>query len=331
MKLAGQTRTIWTIALAIALALVLAPVAGLAASKKKKPVEDPFPKAESILKWINEYRSTPEPDKLPAAVNAMGDLGLVKDLDSAGIYVGFIAGVLGSNPDKATKLISEMFPMPPEDQVILIKAIAYSGLPDWKGTLGLFVERMPARKVLLDKYLYGDGKTLFEQPLDEGSFVLDAHWGYYFGSGSTDAIHRIVSALEWSVEKDNVERLTIGSMAKWTLATNATRDKDLLDALKAEMNQQPDVVRPPLRDVILAAETFETAKIRRDAVAAIDQVKAKGPESSRQFAWWGQAGQTALGLGCVAAAALGQVALGIPCVVGGALSTAALKYLAPAP
>ncbi len=313
-------------------ALALLPVvAGAAVKKKAKPVADPFPKAESVLKWINEYRSNPEPDKLPDAVKAMGELGLIRELDSSGLYVGFIGGVLGANPDKAERLIARMFPMPPEDQVILIKAIAYSNSPNWKGTLSAFTERMPARQVLINKYLYGDGKTLFEQPLDEGSFVLDAHWGYYFGSGSTEAVHRIVSSLAWSVEKDNVERLTIGSMAKWTLASNATRDKELLDALKDEMNVQPEIVRPALREVILAAETFETAKIRREAVASIDELKAKGPEASRKFAWWGQAGQTVLALGCVAASALGQVQLGIPCVVGGAVSSAALKFLAPAP
>ena len=120
-------------------------------------------------------------------------------------------------------------------------------------------------------------------------------------------------------------------MAKWARATSATRDKELLDVLKSQMNLQPDeTARINLREVILAAETFETAKIRRDAVAAIDELKAKGPQSARNFAWWGQAGQTVFALGCVAASAMGQVQLGIPCVVGGAVSTAALKYLAPA-
>jgi hypothetical protein len=45
--------------------------------------------------------------------------------------------------------------------------------------------------------------------------------------------------------------------------------------------------------------------------------------------WWGQAGQTALALGCIVAGAMGHVEVGIPCVVGGAVSGAALKYLTP--
>lgn len=319
----------WARSLAVLL-LILVPAAADAAAKKAREPAKAFERAESVLKWINGYRGEPEPAKLPAAVRAMGEYGLLRELDQAGLQVGFIAGVLATNPDDAARLIAQMFPMPPEDQVILIKAIAFSGLPNWKAVLSAFAERMPARQVLIDKYLYGDGKTLFELPLDEGSFVLDSHWGYYFGSGSEAAVGRIVSALAWMSEGDSVDRLTIAAMAKWTLASNATRDKDLLDTLKGQMNvQESDVARRHLREVILAAETFETAKIRRDAVAAIDQLKARGPESARNYAWWGQAGQTVLALGCVAASAMGQVQLGIPCVVGGAVSTAALKYLAP--
>jgi hypothetical protein len=87
--------------------------------------------------------------------------------------------------------------------------------------------------------------------------------------------------------------------------------------------------RVVLQEVIDAAETFEFARVRKDAMAAIDQLKAKGPASSRSTQWWGMAGQTVLALGCVAASALGQVQVGIPCVIGGALSGAALKWMTP--
>jgi hypothetical protein len=315
-------------ALFLAATLALSPA--LAQDKKKRAPAPEFTKSEQILKWINDYRAAPEPDRLPDVVKSMGDLGLFRELDNAGVYIGFIAGVLGSNPDRAERLVSRMFPMPPEDQVVLIRAIAYSGLPDWKALLEKFVERMPARMVLIRKFLYGDGKVLADLPTDDG-YVIDTLWGYYFATGSAEPIRRIVATLAWSTSKESVEKLTIGSMAKWTLATNATRDKELRDILADEMNSQPAEVRKPLREVIEAAETFETGKIRKEAVAAVDELKTKGPESARNFSWWGQVGQTALALGCVGAAVAGQIALGIPCVVGGAVSSAALKYLAPAP
>jgi hypothetical protein len=299
-----------------------------AKDKPRRAAPEPeFTKSEQILKWINEYRRAPDPERLPEAVKAMGDLGLFRELDQAGVYIGFTAGVLGSNPDKAERLVARMFPMPPEDQVVLIRAIAYSGLPDWKDLLQKFVERMPARQVLLRKYLYGDGKTLREIEIDAN--VIDTLWGYYFATGSAEPIQRIVGSLSWSNDKNDVEKVTIGSMAKWTLATNASRQKDLLDILAEEMNNQPAEVRRPLREVIEAAETFETGKIRKEAMTAVEELRTKGTQKSRDYAWWGQAGQTALALGCVGAAAGGLVVAGIPCVVGGAISGAALKYFAP--
>ncbi len=311
----------------IALVLSWSALANSRSATLVSPAE--FSSTEALLKWINDYRHNPEPDRLPEAVDAMRRLGLLKDVEQAGIYVGFIAGVIGSNPDKADKLIGEMFPMPPPDQIVLVKAIAYSGLADWKGLMGRFVERMPARKVVIERYLFEKMPTLRKLPLSN-PIAVDALWGYYFATGSSEPIQRLVTGLSWSMNRDDVDRLTVGSMIKWTLAQNASRDGALLDYLKVSLPHQPPKVATPLGEVIEASETFEMAAIRKDALASIEELKIKGPQSSRNFAWWGQAGQTAFALGCVAAGALGQVYAGIPCVVGGALSNVALKYLAPA-
>ena len=136
---------------------------------------------------------------------------------------------------------------------------------------------------------------------------------------------RIMQALKWSEDKDNLERLTVGSMAKWTLASHAANNKHLLDFCRAELAHQPKATARVLREVVAAAETFETGKIRKQAVAAINELKTKGPATRRKWSWWGKAGQMALSVGCVAAAATGQVYLGLPCVIGGAASSAALK------
>jgi hypothetical protein len=312
-----------------AVALAVSIVGDADAAKKKKPQPTPFMRPEIVLSWINDYRHDPTPERLPAAFKAMREQGQFKEVEQAGIYIGFMAGVLGSNPDTAEKLVTDMFPMPPPDQVVVVKAIAYSGLADWKDLLGKFVERMPARKVIIERYMYGKLPVLRDLPLDNPMGV-DANWGYYFATGSSEPIQRLVRTLAWSREKNNVEKLTIGSMVKWTLAQNASKDHDLLSYLKTSLPHQPDEVAKPLGEVIEGAETFELAQIRKDALASIEDLKTKGPENARNFSWWGQAGQTVFALGCVAAGVTGQVYLGVPCVVGGALSNVALKYLTPA-
>ncbi|CAA2141946.1 hypothetical protein [Hyphomicrobium sp. ghe19] len=313
--------------LGLALIVVL-PALALAKPMKEKPVK-PFENAQELLKWINGYRKNPEPRRAPEAVKAMSAQGSIREVDQAGVYIGFVAGVLGSNPEMADDLISKMFPLPPEDQVLVVKAIAYSGLPRWRDTMAKFVERMPARKVLIDKYMFGDKPTLTAISIKDDAGVIDLNWGYYFATGWEAPVRRIVGALELSQDKDKVELLTIGAMAKWTLAQNASRNDDLLLLLKKISSDSDPKIRKPLTEVIEAAETLELTKLRKDALASIDELKAKGPESLRNYNWWGQTGQTVFALGCVAAAATGMGVAGIPCVVGGAASTAALKYFAP--
>lgn len=286
--------------------------------------------AQVILKWINGYREKPEPEKLAGVVKAMSGLGLFKELEQAGVYQGFIAGVIAANPERAEKLISDMFPMPPDEQVVIVRAIAYSGLRGWKELLGRFVERMPTRKVLIEHYLYGKGATFEALDLKASPANIDIMWGHYFGSGRFPAIERIITVLPWSKDRNDVERLTLGSMAKWTLANNLQQDPRLLAFTKTRLETLPKETAKELSEVITAAETYETNAIRKQAVAAVDELRRKGSENSRNFAWWGTAGQTALAFGCIVASAFGHAEVGIPCVIGGALSNVALKYLAPA-
>jgi hypothetical protein len=313
---------------------------------------------EAVLAWIWGYRAKRDLARVPAAVKAASQYGALRDPESSGVFVGFIAGVIGSNPDKAEELIGKLLPLPAEDQWALVRAIAYSGHAEWKTLLGKAAPRLPARKVMIEKYLADklptlERLTIEKDPswgekawsyvrvdkyfaatpasppkLDATPDLLDALWGNYFATGAYSPLARIVAMLPWSKERDSVEKLTLGSMAKYTLATNAARDGDLLATLKWAAPQQAADIAPILADVIDAAETVETARVRKELLAALDELKRKGPGSRRNMAWWGKIGEGAISLGCIGAAVAGQVEFGIPCVVGGALSSATLRYWA---
>jgi hypothetical protein len=136
----------------------------------------------------------------------------------------------------------------------------------------------------------------------------------------------------WSTDINDVAHLTIGSSAKYSLAANASRDAVLLASVKQVRTGEDKKVQPILDEAIFAAETSETDKLHDDAAAAIEQLRAKGPASLRKVAWWGNAGEGAISLGCVVAAATGQIELGIPCVIGGAVASGVLHYFAtPSP
>jgi hypothetical protein len=329
------------------LAAILILIAPASAAAKAK-IE--FHSREAVLGWINDYRHDPEPARVPAVIKGLSALGVLKDPESCGVYVGFLAGVIAANAAGAEELIGRMLPLPAEQQWVIVRAVAYSGLPDWKALLGRLAGRLPARRVMIERSLAGKLPTLDEiafapdptwgqrfrgyftfgkakeKKAEPTPDLLDTHWGYYYATGVYRPMARIIAMLPWSKDRDDLEKLTLGSMAKYTLAINAARNPDQLAMLKWAAARQPVPVVPVLHEVVEAAETAETFRLRREALAAIEELKRKGPGSRRELSFWGQVGEGALALGCIAAAVAGQVEFGLPCVIGGAATSAALRF-----
>jgi hypothetical protein len=325
----------------------------------QSPDLDPRTSLSVVQQWIYNYRAKPDYAHVPAAVRVLFHAQSFKEPENAGIYLGFVAGAIGSNPAKAEQLVASFFPVPPEDEWVIVRAVAYSGLPDWRNILRRLAPRMPARQVMIDAYLAGKLPTLADIPLEEakpgmldklrGAFtrnpfakddkklntaltfagnqdLLDTLWGYYFATGSHLPILRIMQMLPWSKGRDTVDKLTIGSMARYTLASYAVRDADLREFLRGELARQPAPIKAPLTEVVEAADTVQIAALRKDALGAVEELKAKGSDARRNLDFWGQVGVGAVALGCVSAAALGQVAIGIPCVIGGSASQGLLSF-----
>jgi hypothetical protein len=346
-------RRVWNCALLcvapIVLAILILPAAATSAAWRL----DELSSRDDVLRWIDGYRHRPDPAAVRIAMKVLSQRGVLRDSDSAGVYVGFMAGIIGSHPAEAAGIVGKVLPaLAEEDQWIMVRAIAYSGLPDWKSLLAKFAARMPSRRVMIDKYLDGTLPALEAVPLetkkpalldklksyfagnppehseltfDASPELLDTLWGCYFATGNYRPLSRIIAMLPWSKEKDSVERLTVGGMAKYTLVSNATRSSDLLAMLKRASRHQPAAVAPVLDEVVEAAETLEGARVRKEALAAIEELKAKGPAYRRDVSLWGRVGEGTLAIGCIAAAASGLVELGLPCVIGGAMSSAALQ------
>jgi hypothetical protein len=155
--------------------------------------------------------------------------------------------------------------------------------------------------------------------------MLDTFWGYYYATGARMPIENIMGMLPWAENKDDIDKLTLGGMAKYTLASNASRDPTLLATIKAMRSTEPKEVQPVLKEVIDAADDVDVSRIRREMLAALDSLRRKGSESRRNISWWGKVGEGAIAVGCIAAAVAGQVQIGIPCVVGGAVTSGGLS------
>ena len=116
---------------------------------------------------------SPTASSLPEAVIALGASGAFQEPDAAGVFVGFMAGVIGSNPDHAEKLVKKMLKVRPEDNWAVVRAVAYSGLPDWRGMLARTTSLAPNRQAMIDAYLDGKLATLddFKIPERKSAFA----------------------------------------------------------------------------------------------------------------------------------------------------------------
>jgi hypothetical protein len=303
-----------------------------------------FTSPERLMDWISNYRTHRQPWRVPAAVHAMREFGLLADEEKAWFCTGFIAGVLGSNPKDGPALVAKMFPMPDKEQAVIIRAIVYSGRPDWRDLLEKSSPRMPLRRPLIEDFLDGKRPTLMKLPLENGgSEGIYALWGYYVATGQHAPVVRIIQALQWSRTKDDggfsfrkvfsgwgndpsaVTKITTGGTAKWTLASYAERDRELLNLYRAEYDRQPPTIAKPLKDVIEAAQDFESERIRKDQYGAIEDAQKQQMTNEAGMTKGATAGSIAIATGCVAATALGQVYIAVPCVIGGALYTGAVK------
>jgi hypothetical protein len=323
-----------------------APIVEEAAPAPASPApQASFASPERLLEWMAAYRKKPDPRRVPGAVHAMREFGLFGDEERAWFCIGFIAGVLGNNPKDGPKLVAQMFPMPDKEQEVIIRAIAYSGRPDWREVLEKNSSRMPLRRPLIDDFLSGKRPTLMQLPLEDGGTPgIYALWGYYVATGQHQPVLRIMEALRWSKNKadsgaswrkifsgwgkdaNNLTKITTGGTAKWTLTSYAERDRDLIALYRAEHGRQPAEIAKPLKDVIEAADLFESEKIRKDQFGAIEVAQRKELMNEAGAMPKGMtAGSIAIATGCVAATALGQAYIAVPCVIGGALYSGATK------
>src|SRR4029079_11198104 len=136
---------------------------------EKTPEVDPRASLGVVQQWIYNYRAKPDYAHVPAAVRVLFHSQTFKEPENAGIYLGFIAGAIGSNPAKSEQLVNSFFPVPPEDEWVVVRAIAYSGLPDWRNPLRRVATKMPARRPMIDAYLAGTLPTLTAIPLEEAT------------------------------------------------------------------------------------------------------------------------------------------------------------------
>jgi hypothetical protein len=83
------------------------------------------------------------------------------------VYLGFLAGILGREGNRADRMLVQLTALPEEDQWIVVKALAFSGLPDWQDLMRRLQKHLPGRTGLTTAYLDGSLPPLENIALEE--------------------------------------------------------------------------------------------------------------------------------------------------------------------
>ena len=86
------------VAVVLAVLLSIEPVIQPALAAAPSQEIDPRASLGVVQQWIYNYRAKPDYAHIPAAVRVLFHAQTFKEPENAGIYLGFIAGAIASNP-----------------------------------------------------------------------------------------------------------------------------------------------------------------------------------------------------------------------------------------
>ena len=154
--------------------------------------------------------------------------------------------------------------------------------------MGRFVERMPARRVLIERHMYGKLPGLMELPLDENPAGIDALWGWYYATGSPEPIRRLIATLAWSTDDKDVDRLTAGNMTQAYARSQRDARSRAPEHHEAGGDSSDEGDGAALGGGDRGGEeTYETSKIRKEALTLINDLKQKGSGTKRNVSFAG--------------------------------------------
>ncbi|NOX98127.1 MAG: hypothetical protein GXP30_00035 [Verrucomicrobia bacterium] len=181
--------------------------------------------------WLTFYYRDPRPDQVVAQLKAWSAEGTLQNKTARAPLTGFLSQVFRQNADKIENWYSQIKDLPKGDLELITLAMWISGSKESRELLkthrsGFFDNKTPPDILTLN--------------LDSAS-ALDLLWGYYFATGDSKALRRIVAMFKYAdapkkvngIPEDRAPLYTVlPDAAKWSLSSNAEQHSKVLKDCK---------------------------------------------------------------------------------------------------
>ncbi len=161
---------------------------------------------------------------------------------------------MSKNHPVAESLAEQLMALPEAHQQVLVMGVWYSSYPEGKPLLDQLAKSLPEHQEVVEQLLASGRPNLLDLPLEQGPWVLDALWGYFFATGDEATVIRIISALPWIEVRGDTSRLLVGGAARWSLISNAIQHESVMAICREALASQTEEIAGVLRDVIAEAE-----------------------------------------------------------------------------
>lgn len=182
-------------------------------------------------RFATYYYLDPQPDRIPAAINALGPSGFLEHRATA--YLGFFAGVFAANPDRIAEWKRVILRQYDPARSQLLKALKLSGSPD-----------------SLKKY-------------EETLAANDQYWGAFFATGDPAYVREVIGQLKCFDETDDANRFAVGAIALWSLAFHGPHHPLVRSTLQAAEATANPGVRELIAELLSKDQRAIRAKIAK--------------------------------------------------------------------
>ncbi len=196
---------------------------------------------KDLWQWMTYYYLFPTPDLVPAGVHLLEKEGALDKESAIAPSASFLSRLFVQHPDRMKKWLEDINDLTTDHKSALLPlALRLTRTPEALAEAEMVEKNIPARdRTITHANLAADKLDTFfiSAPSD-----LDMLWGCFFATGDKRYVRKIISTVSWSKKlSGNINKISIGAAAVWSLTSNAEQHKLVMQILQEESKSQPEL------------------------------------------------------------------------------------------
>lgn len=215
---------------------------------------------ENLNDWMSHYYLHRDTTQVVPAIREMFKQGWFERDPAVAPLTAFWASVFYQNHKQIEPWLRTLNDLSFEQKKYLWMAVYLSGVPESQELLKKLAQEAGGEGAAYIHKLLNEKRQNVVDMSVTGPAVLDMFWGQFVASGDDRCVKRVIAALYYLQETEDLAKMLIGGAARWSLESNAVQHPRVLEICKqvrkAEQRERPKQL---LTEIIDKAEKNNAA------------------------------------------------------------------------